>query len=126
MLDAELAAAFDEFGNDLKFLADALRRGARWFAIRCGNEVLSACIVYQNFDAVWEIAGVLTRPNLRRQGLARSVVVAALRYLRLHGLQPRYQVDESNLASAGLARGLGLVEFLRTAHVLMPARATAA
>lgn len=125
VLDAELAKAFGEFGNDLKFLGDAFQRGARWFAIRRHLEVLSACVVYRNFDAIWETAGVLTRPKVRRQGLARSVVVAALQYLESKGLQPRYQVDECNLASAGLARGLGLVEFLRTEHILLPASTAA-
>lgn len=111
MLDPELAKVFGEFGNDLKFLGDAFQRGARWFAIRRDLEVLSACVVYRNFDAVWEIAGVLTQPTLRRQGLARSVVVAALQYLGTKGLQPRYQIEECNLASARLrtrsrARGI--------------------
>jgi GNAT superfamily N-acetyltransferase len=125
-LDPELAAAFDHFGGDRNSLERCFQEGARWFALRRGRDVHSACVVYQNFDTVWEVARLFTQPEWRRQGLARCVVGAALRYLLIGQRQPRYQVDSANLASVELARSLGLAEFLRMEHVLMPARARAA
>jgi predicted GNAT family acetyltransferase len=125
-LDPELTEAFARFGNDVSYLADAFRRGARWFAYRCGGEVRSACVVYQNFESVWEVAAVLTQPKWRRRGLARCVVAAGLQYLLRGKLQPRYQVDAENQASVALARSLGLSECLRVEHISMPERATAA
>lgn len=125
-LDPDLAEAFARFGNDVSFLDNAFRHGARWFAKRCGNEVRSACVVYQNFESVWEIAGVFTQPEWRRQGLARRVVSAGLQHLLRAKLQPRYQVDAENHASVKLARSLALTEFLRVEHISMPARVTAA
>jgi hypothetical protein len=125
-LDPDLAETFACFGNDVSYLDKAFRCGARWFANRRGSEVRSACVVYQNFESVWEVAGVLTQPEWRRQGLARCVVSAALQYLLTRKLQPRYQVDAENQASAGLARSLALSEFLRIEEILMPMRETAA
>lgn len=126
VLDADLADTFARFGNDVSFLDNALRHGARWFASRCGNDVRSACFVYQNFESIWEIAGVLTQPEWRRQGLARRVVSAGLQHLLRERQQARYQVDAENHGSVALARSLGLSEFLRIEHILIPARPTVA
>jgi ribosomal protein S18 acetylase RimI-like enzyme len=120
-LDPALARAFAHHGNDLEYLDHCFRNGARWFAIRDGAAVCSACLVYRNFDPIWEIAGLFTQPEWRRQGLARRVVTAALRYLHAHNRQPRYQVDTANRASIELARALGLAELLRVEHVSLRA-----
>jgi GNAT superfamily N-acetyltransferase len=121
-LDQELAEVLSSFGNDLKYLDRCFRQGARWFAFRGAGKVHSGCVVYQNFESIWEIAGVFTQPKWRRQGLGRRVVAAAVQYLRTEQRRPRYQVDAQNLPSIELARGLGLVPFLRVEHVLVPAQ----
>jgi hypothetical protein len=100
-LDEALARAFARYGNDVEFLSRAFRQGgARWFAVRGGGTIRSACLVYQNY--------------------AREVVAAALNYLVSTKLQPRYQVDAENFASLAVARSLGLAEFLRVEHVVLP------
>ncbi len=120
-LDEALARAFARYGNDVEFLGRAFRQGgARWFAVRGGGTIRSACLVYQNYGSIWEVAGLFTEPEWHRQGLAREVVAAALNYLVSTKLQPRYQVDAENFASLAVARSLGLAEFLRVEHVVLP------
>lgn len=98
-------------------LAEAFQQGARSFAVRRGGRALSACFVYPNFETIWEVAGVFTQPEHRGQGLAKSVVSAALQYLAAARLRARYQVTADNTASLRLASSLGLEEFLRVAHI---------
>jgi ribosomal protein S18 acetylase RimI-like enzyme len=123
-LHAEIALAFTEAGYSRDDLDTCFRRGGRWFAEAEGARPSSACFVYENFGKVWEIAGVFTQPEFRRQGLARRVVAAATRYLLENNLQPRYQVEAENLASIRLARSLDFEEFLRVEHVRVPTRET--
>jgi GNAT superfamily N-acetyltransferase len=52
---------------------------------------------------VWEIGGVVTRPDQRGRGLGSRVVGAALDELARRGLIARYQVHEDNTASIRLA-----------------------
>ncbi len=113
---AEMFAANGYLENELaRHFAD----GARWFGIRAAGRVVSACFVFRNFETVWEIGGVFTQPELRRQGLARQVVAAALHYLHQSHCLPRYQVRSDNLASIDLAKAFGLREFLRMDHFLV-------
>jgi RimJ/RimL family protein N-acetyltransferase len=100
----------DELGRYFEALAQA-------FVIEQDGAVLAACFVFQNFEAIWEIAGVHTAVQHRRQGLAARVVRAALQYLLERGLCPRYQTESRNVASIALARHVGLVEFLRIEHL---------
>ena len=85
-----------------------LSRGAQWFAIRENDRIQSICFVYKYFGKIWEIGGVLTLPESRGKGLAKSIVSAALGYLETQGLVPRYQFDHGNIASRRLAETLGL------------------
>lgn len=77
---------------------------------------LSACFAFQNYGPVWEIGGVVTDPDHRRNGYAGRAVRAALAELGRRGLLPRYQVEDSNAASIGLARSIGLRPFMTLAH----------
>jgi GNAT superfamily N-acetyltransferase len=120
-LHDEMTLSFIDAGYGRDELDACFRRGGRWFAKAKGARPSSACFVYENFGKVWEIAGVFTQPDLRRQGLARRVVAAATRHLLENNLQPRYQVDAKNVASIGLARSLEFEEFLRVEHVRVPA-----
>jgi GNAT superfamily N-acetyltransferase len=80
------------------------------------DDPLSACLAFENYGAVWEVGGVVTAPAHRRKGFGARVVRTALAALLRRGLAPRYQVEEHNDASIGLARSIGLAPFLTIAH----------
>jgi ribosomal protein S18 acetylase RimI-like enzyme len=96
--------------------------GARWFGLEREGAVVSACMVRPNYEVVWEVGALSTDPRWRRQGLARQVVTAAIGHLLRRALTPRYQVRSNNSASIGLATSLGLREFLRMEHFVLPER----
>ena len=91
-------------------------KGATWFGIRMHGKLVSVCFVYQNYQKVWEIAGVYTTNEYRKHGLAKLTVTAAIGFLRDSKKITRYQVQEGNVASMGLARSAGLVEYQRLCH----------
>jgi hypothetical protein len=111
---------FHENGYDPDELAGYFANGAHWFGTRTDGQLASACFVYQNYGAVWEIAGVYTREDLRKRGLGKCVVAAALSHLAKRHLIPRYQVKWNNDASVALAKACGLVAFLQVDHYLLP------
>ena len=108
---------FEAQGHDRAWL-EPLLRGGKAFAcvLERDSEPLSACFAFENYGAVWEIGGVVTAPSYRRMGLGRRVVGTALAELGERKLIPRYQVEESNEASIGLARAVGLAPFLTIVH----------
>lgn len=82
------------------------------------GKILSACFAFQVDGEIWEIGGVYTLPEARGRGLARRVVRAALAELKRRNLVSRYQAEETNLASIGLAESLGMTRFLTLTHYL--------
>jgi RimJ/RimL family protein N-acetyltransferase len=78
----------------------------------------SVCLAFENFGRVWEIGGVYTPPAARGQGLAKRVVHSAVAELQKRNLQARYQVEEDNLASIAVAKGLQLELFLTITHYI--------
>lgn len=52
--------------------------GAAWFGIEVNNKIRSVCFVYQNYNRIWEIAGVHTLETDRNKGYARIAVTSAL------------------------------------------------
>jgi len=123
-LSPELAALFDRNGYRAPELDRHFADGARWFAIYRDGAPAVVCFVFRNFGPVWEIAGVHSVPAARRQGLATRVVRAAIVHLLDRGALPRYQTSAANEGSVALARGIGLVEFLRIEHVAFEAIAS--
>lgn len=83
-----------------------------------GHEPLSVCFAVESYAKVWEIGGVVTRPDQRGRGLGSRVVGVALDELARRGLLARYQVHESNIASIRLAEALGMKPLLRLTHYL--------
>jgi GNAT superfamily N-acetyltransferase len=98
-LDVETATAFTLTSNlespdiddvsDARTLAEfkgelARRVGARFFGARADGEVVAACDLYRIGD-VAEIEDVFTLEAARGRGLARAVVLAALRAARASG-----------------------------------------
>ncbi len=86
--------------------------------IGSSGEPLSACFAFESYGRVWEIGGVVTRPDQRGRGLGTRVVSAALAELARRGLLARYQVHEDNIASIRLAESLGMKPLLRLTHYL--------
>ncbi|MCA0419157.1 MAG: GNAT family N-acetyltransferase [Proteobacteria bacterium] len=92
-------------------------------AIGSDEEPLSVCLAFESYGSVWEIGGVVTRPDQRGRGLGSRVVCAALDELARRGLMARYQVHENNAASIRLAEALGMKPLLRLTHYLHEHRA---
>lgn len=86
--------------------------------IGSGDEPLSVCFAFESYGQVWEIGGVVTRPDQRGRGLGTHVVGAALYELTRRGLMARYQVHEDNIASIRLAESLAMKPLLRLIHYL--------
>jgi predicted GNAT family acetyltransferase len=114
--DAHMAA-FIANGYSAEEIAADFANGAVIFSLYDDHQnLLSSCMTYQNFDNVWEIAGVHTADVVRRKGYGRQVVQTAVWYLLEKGLMPRYQVEDVNTASIQLAKGLGLQPCLHFKH----------
>ncbi|WP_306227147.1 GNAT family N-acetyltransferase [Bosea beijingensis] len=101
------------------WLAPLLASG-RAFTCRVGSgdQPLSVCFAFESYTKVWEIGGVVTRPEQRGRGLGSRVVGAALGELARRDLLARYQVHEDNTASIRLAEALGMQPLLRLTHYL--------
>ncbi len=120
VLDPEGAELVAQNGYDARELERYFADGARWFAVRTHGRMVSAGMVFRNFDTIWEIGGLYTLPAYRRQGHARMVVAAALSHLEANAWVPRYVVRSDNSASEALARRAGLRLFLRMDHFVVP------
>ena len=81
-----------------------------------GDLIASFCYLQQNWEHIWEISGVFTRPEYRGQGLGTVVVSTAQNWLVTKKLTSRYYVESTNHASIALARGVGLRPILETLH----------
>lgn len=82
------------------------------------DEPSSVCFAFESHGSVWEIGGVVTRPDQRGRGLGSRAVAAALDELARRGLMARYQVHEENIASIRLAEALAMKPLLRLTHYL--------
>lgn len=123
-----VAAHLDERCLDL-FTAQGQTRGEVQQAFARADTLLftveqpdpvAVCFTYQNFANIYEIGGLYTVPEARRQGYARSLVETALYTLSRRQLIPRYAVKETNLPSIRLAEALGLRPFVTMEHWWRP------
>lgn len=112
-----MLSLFESQGHAREWLRARLASGQ---AVTCvldqDGEPRSVCLAFENHRQVWEVGGVVTSERHRGQGLASRVVRSALADLRRRGLVARYQVNEDNLPSIGLARSIGLRQFLTLTH----------
>jgi GNAT superfamily N-acetyltransferase len=83
-----------------------------------GDKPVCSSYIHQNYQNIWEVGGLYTIPEARRQGFAKQVVQTALAEIQHRGLTARYVAHESNVASQQLARELGLEQFLTISHYL--------
>ncbi|SIQ15501.1 FR47-like protein [Rhizobium sp. RU35A] len=86
-----------------------------------GDDVASVCFAFQNHGHIWEVGGLSTRPDRRRQGHAARVVGSAIAELARRGVQGRYVVEETNRPSVQLAQAIGLQHVLTLTHFLASA-----
>ena len=93
--------------------------GAKWFGYIIDCKIRSLCFIYQNYENIWEIAGVHTPEAERMKGYARIVVTSALAYILDKNLIPRYEADINNINSIKLAESLKMKQFLRIDHFLL-------
>ena len=104
-------------GHERSWLEPLLRDGRAFARVLEGDgDTRSACVAFENYGPVWEVGGVVTAPSQRRKGLGARVVRTALAELARRGLAPRYQVEESNIASIALAHAIGLRPFVIATH----------
>lgn len=113
----EHMAAFLSNGYSEQEIAADFAKGAVLFSLYDNDQrLLSSCMTYQNFDDLWEVAGVHTADTARRKGYARRVVQTALSHVLEMQRIPRYHVEDENKASHQLAQGLGLKPCLHFKH----------
>jgi len=93
--------------------------GALWFGLEISAELKSVCFIYQNYDDIWEIAGVHTLEPERNKGYGRIVVGSALKYMRGRGFVPRYVANSQETSSIKLAESLDMKPFLKIEHFLL-------
>lgn len=116
-LDPRLLPCYQSNGYTLAELERSFAQGSQSFSLFAPDGApLSTCFFFKNYDPVWEVGGVYTAPDFRRQGLGRRVVAMALRELLGTARVPRYQVKETNRASCALAESLGMHPFVFTEH----------
>jgi RimJ/RimL family protein N-acetyltransferase len=108
---------FETQGHTREWLEQLLHTGKAFASVlERDGDLLSACLAFEIYGRIWEIGGVVTPPVHRRKQYGTAVVRSALAELSKRGLMPRYQVEEHNKASIGLAQSVGLTPFLTIEH----------
>ncbi|MDF9841217.1 MULTISPECIES: GNAT family N-acetyltransferase [unclassified Paenibacillus] len=115
-LDERLLPLWMENGYTPEELAQYFEDGAFSVAIFKELTPLSTCIVFRNGEQIWEIGAVHTAETGRRQGLAARIVKTALHHTMARGYIPRYQVQDTNIASIRLAEAAGLTLAVKLEH----------
>ncbi len=118
-LTGEAIAMISKNGYTRYDLKKYFSNGSVWFGYIEAGVIKSICFVYQNYQNVWEVAGVHTAETERNKGYARVVVTSALNYLLKKGLIPRYEARVDNIKSRNLAETLKMKQFLRIDHFLL-------
>jgi hypothetical protein len=81
------------------------------YAVRVADQIVATCESVRENDAAAE-AWVQTLPEFRRRGYARQVTAAWAQDLLHQGKLPFYSHNMDNLPSQGVARSLGLIQFV--------------
>ncbi|TAG49446.1 MAG: GNAT family N-acetyltransferase [Betaproteobacteria bacterium] len=89
---------------------------ARCWTVSRANVPVAIALSFPNTTRLHEIGSLYVHPNVRRAGLGRRLVCAALADLSARGLSVRYVVDAQNAASIALAERCNLREAMRLAH----------
>ncbi|MFX0114381.1 MAG: GNAT family N-acetyltransferase [Candidatus Hodarchaeota archaeon] len=81
------------------------------FAMIVDGEIASSCSSSRENDSAAE-AWVFTEPNHRKRGFGKQVTAAWAQFFLEQGKIPFYSYHVGNSASEGIARSLGLIEFV--------------
>lgn len=95
-----------------------IRRGWHIFGAVDGSTLLSYAMAAYPIGDTEEVASVFTAPHARGRGLARAVVTATVVDIQSRGLRAVYATKKTNLASQGVATGLGMQLLLETWEIL--------
>ncbi|NOK59074.1 MAG: hypothetical protein GFH27_549349n69 [Chloroflexi bacterium AL-W] len=95
-----------------------MRRGWRIFGAVDGSTLLSYAMAAYPIGDTEEVASVFTAPHVRGHGLARAVVTATVSDIQSRGMRAIYATKKTNLASQGVAMGLGMRLRLETWEIL--------
>ncbi|CAM4239900.1 GNAT family N-acetyltransferase [Paenibacillus typhae] len=115
-IDERLLPLWMKNGYTPEELVHYFEDGAFSVAIYKDTTPFSTCIVFRNGEQIWEIGAVHTADSGRRQGLAARVVSTALYHTMARGYIPRYQVQDTNIASIRLAEAAGLTLAVKLEH----------
>lgn len=83
----------------------------RKYAIVINEQIVSSCVSARENNAAGE-AWTFTEPEYRKRGYGRQVTAAWAQSLREKGKIPFYSHLKDNPASEGIARFLGLIQFI--------------
>jgi GNAT superfamily N-acetyltransferase len=115
-IDSRLLPLWYSNGYTQEEIVHYFQAGAFSVALYAGENPRSTCIVFRNEEQIWEIGAVHTAEAGRRRGLASRVVRTALFHTLQRGYIPRYQVQDTNIASIRLAEALGLSLAVKLEH----------
>jgi ribosomal protein S18 acetylase RimI-like enzyme len=115
-VNVDFAPLFTQVGYTLDEVQHTLRDGGHVFAIFNGTTPISGCLVFPIYKNIWEIGAVATMPAYRQRGLGSAVVAMANNDLLEQRYIPRYNVEQTNLASVHLAQKLGFQRYLEFIH----------
>ena len=99
-------------------LRNWIKRGWRVYGAASEGMLLCHALAGYPLGDVEEVAAVYTAPGARRQGFASAVVAAVVADIVRRGRRAAYACKKTNLASQGVAEGLGLLPLLETWEVV--------
>jgi RimJ/RimL family protein N-acetyltransferase len=110
--DRDAFALFEATASE-QDLDDAYVELDHWgvFGIFLGDRLVSAASMYPWGNASIADLGVLTLPEFRGSGYARTIVATISRFARSKGFEPQYRCQLDNHASIALAKASGLILF---------------
>ncbi|MNO26552.1 FR47-like protein [compost metagenome] len=115
-LDERLLPLWAANGYSREEIVHYFEAGAFSVSLFKGEIPLSTCFVFRNEEQIWEIGGVHTAEEVRKEGLALRVVRTAVFHTLQRGYIPRYQVQDNNVPSIRLAESLGLQLAVKLTH----------
>jgi RimJ/RimL family protein N-acetyltransferase len=86
------------------------------FYIEENSIPISCCIIYKNYENIWEVGAVSTDPLHQGKGYAQKVVSKATAHILKNNHIPRYHVNKNNKKSLSLAIKINYEKFLEIIH----------
>jgi len=99
-------------------LRNWIKRGWRVYGAVSEGMLLCHALAAYPLSDIDEVAAVYTAPSARRQGLASAVVATVVADIVQRGRRAVYACKKVNVASQGVAEGLGLMPLLETWEIV--------